>query len=73
MHVFFDYNACVWLHPGAAFSDDDDDDVPSAPARKRAPAAKKTATAAAAAGAPTGRVKASSKRRAQPESDVDSG
>ena len=61
------------VFPGAAFSDDDDDEVRSAPTRKRAPAVKKTTTAAAAAGAPTGRAKASSKRRAQPESDVDSG
>ena len=45
----------------------------SAPTRKRAPAVKKTTTAAAAAGAPTGRGKTSSKRRAQPESDADSG
>ena len=37
------------------------------------PSVKKTTTTAAAAGAPTGRAKASSKRRAQPESDVESG
>ena len=61
------------VFPGAAFSDDDDDEVRSAPTRKRAPAVKKTPTAAAGVGAPTGRAKASSKRRAQPESDVESG
>ena len=63
------------VFPGAAFSDDDDDEVRSAQTRKRAPAVKKTTTAAAAAGisAPTSRAKASSKRRAQPESDVESG
>ena len=61
------------VSPGATFSDDDDDEVRSAPTRKRAPAAKKTTTAAAAAGAPTGRAKASSKHRAQPEWDVESG
>ena len=61
------------VFPGAALSDDDDDEVRSAPTRKRAPAVKKATTAAAAAGAPTGRAKASSKRRAQPESDVESG
>ena len=63
------------VFPGAALSDDDDEEVRSAPTQKRAPAVKKTTTAAAAAGvgAPTGRAKASSKRHAQPESDVESG